>query len=99
MSSKALQLYWSRIKAATESNWKYLLAFSVGSIASAVFSFLFTKSLTGWNISELLINIFLKSGARKYRDIVDITDYKAFSVHPSPIRPSTENIAMNAFMR
>ena len=95
-TTKALELYWSQIKTATKSNWKYLFAFGLGSIASNVFSFLFTKSITGWSTSQLIMNIFWQSGLRKYRNIIN---YTGFSVNPSSIRPSPENMAMDAFFR
>ena len=95
-TNTALKLYWSQLKQIAKKNWKYAVAFAIGSFTSAVFTFFFTKSLTGWNTQELIGNIFIKSMEKKYRNIVD---YNGFSVNPSPMRPSTSLITWDAIFR
>ena len=100
MSSTALKLYWSKIKEASKrvnpEYYKYFLAFSIGSITSALFSLWFTKYITGWSFNKLLMKLFIKNHERNFRNIVE---YKGFSVNPSPMRPSTELITWDSLFR
>eukprot|EP01084_Bolivina_argentea_P119065 211165_1 len=91
MTSTAIKLYWNQIKLFAKQNWKYAIAFAVGSLASTVFAFHFVKSLTGYSTKELILRIVLKMEERKYSNI---RNYNAVSV-----RPSSAFMAFDALVR
>eukprot|EP01084_Bolivina_argentea_P132921 234551_1 len=96
MSTKALQLYWLQFKAFTKSNWKYALAFGIGSLVSTIFSFASIKSLTGYSMFELILKILILKKQKQYGNIIN---YNGFCKTPTSTRPSTQSIAWDAFMR
>ena len=95
-TTKALNIYWSNVKSFAGSNWKYALAFGLGSLFTSICSLFFVKKITGWNTFTLAFKYIIGNEKIKYRNIIK---YQGFSVYPSPIRPSTDLMAWDSFFR
>eukprot|EP01084_Bolivina_argentea_P232526 391905_1 len=100
MSLKALDVYWRRAKSTMRSftrsdNWKYALAFALGSLLSFIGSFQAAKYLTGYSTMGLITSIVIKSKEAKFRKALK---YDGFSVQPTT-RPSTEAMAWDNLFR
>ena len=98
-TTKALNLYWSNFKSFAKSNWKYGVAFGLGSLLTSISTLYFVKKLTGWSTLTMIFKYMIAKESVPYRKIKDVTGYKSFCHYPSPMRPSTELLAWDSFFR